>query len=198
MGKLRTIYLALLNRQEKIVKKEEIVRIITQYDKEIDKVSINDALWYLARRNYVKRIFLDYYYINSIEERERKICRYEDKELLFEVLNRSNLKWYLGLSSARYTFGEIWQVPNVLTIINNRISGQRKILGMKIHFIKIKENLIFGLKKDKTEKGVKYFYSDSKKTNLDFVYLKESSKIMNDSKTKEYLKKYPKWLQKLT
>lgn len=196
MGKLKIIYLALLKRKDKIVRKEEIMEVINEYNKKINKVSVKDALWYLSRRNYIRRIFLDYYYINSIEEREMGICDYEDKEVLFEVLNKKEIKWYLGLNSALYASGDIWQVPNVLTIINNKISGKRIIFGLKINFIKIKESLIFGLVHKKTKNKIQYSYSDTQKTNLDFSYLIKQDKLSKDKKTREYLKKYPKWLQK--
>ena len=197
MGKLKTIYLALLNNEEKIVEKNEILKLIENYNKKFKKVSVKNALWYLSRHNYIKRIFLGYYYINSIDERAREICNYEDRELLFVALNKSSIRWYLGLSSALYTLGEIWQIPNILTIINNKISGKRMILGMKVNFIKIKNELIFGLLSNKTENNIKYFYSGKQKTSLDFAYL-TGKKITKDKKTKRYIKKYPKWLQKLT
>ena len=95
MGKLKTIYLSLLNRIGKIVRKEEIIELIDEYNKRLNKVSVKNALWYLSRRNYIRRIFLDYYYINSIEERGRGICNYEDREVLFEVLNKEKFKWYI-------------------------------------------------------------------------------------------------------
>ena len=90
MGKLKSVYSALLNRDEKIMKRKEIVKLIEDY-KKIEKISIANALWYLSRQRYIKRIFLDYYYINSIEEREQKFYRYLDKELLFLVLNKIDL-----------------------------------------------------------------------------------------------------------
>lgn len=195
MGKLKTIYLALLNK-DKILEKDKIIKTIKEYNK-INKINLKNALWYLSRRNYIKRIFLDYYYINSIEEKERDFCNYQDKELLFEVLNKEKIKWYLGLNSALHKLGEIWQVLNVLTIINNRISGENKILGIKVKFIKIKEKLIFGLKRDKTKNGINYFYSDIQKTKLDLAYISKNNKLKSDDKTKQYINKYPKWLQKL-
>jgi hypothetical protein len=87
MGKLKSVYSALLNRGEKIMKREEIVKLIEDYQK-IEKISVANALWYLSRQRYIKRIFLDYYYINSIEERGQKFCKYLDRELLFLVLNK--------------------------------------------------------------------------------------------------------------
>ena len=197
MGKLKSVYSALLNRGEKIMKRKEIVKLIEDY-KKIEKISITNALWYLSRQRYIKRIFLDYYYINSIEEREQKFYRYLDKELLFLVLNKLDIKWYLGLTSARYSGGEIWQTPNMLIIINNKFSGNRSIMGFKTRFIKLKEILIFALVKGKTDKGIEYYYSNKEKTGLDEVYLSKKGRVAKDKKTKIYLKRYPKWLQKLT
>ncbi len=197
MGKLKSVYSALLNRGEKIMKRKEIINLIEDYQK-IEKISVANALWYLSRQRYIKRIFLDYYYINSIEEREQKFCKYLDKELLFLVLNKINLKWYLGLTSARYSSGEIWQTPNMIIILNNKFSGNKKIMGLKIRFIKLKEGLIFALIKGKTDKDIEYYYSDKEKTELDKVYLYKKGSITKDKKTKTYLKKYPRWLQKLT
>ncbi len=197
MGKLKIIYLALLNRKDKILKKEEIIKLIEEYNKNFKKVGVKNALWYLSRQNYIKRIFLDYYYINSFEERARRICNLQDNELLFEVLNREKIKWYLGLNSALYETGQTWQAQNMLTIVNNRISGKKKIAGMNVTFIKIKEGLILGLLKNKTKNKITYFYSDPEKTNLDFAYLKKVNSLIKNSKTKQYIKKYPKWLKKL-
>jgi len=198
MGKLKSIYSALLNRGDKIMKKKEIVKLIEDYSNKIEKVSITNALWYLSRQNYIKRIFLDYYYINSIEERELKFCKYMDKELLFIVLNKLEVKWYLGLTSARYSGGEIWQTPNMPIVINNKFSGEKIIAGLKVRFIKIKKNLIFGLIKEKTDKEIRYYYSDKEKTELDEIYLSGKGKAAANKKTKNYLQKYPKWLQKST
>lgn len=199
MGKLRTLYLAVLGRCEKISHKSDIIKIIKEYDKSAKKTEINNAFWYLSRHGYIKRIFLDYYYINSIEERELGYLKeYSDKELLFFVLNNVKWKWYLGLTSALYEIGEIWQVPNRITIINNKISKEIAIADMKVKFYKIKDSLFFGLLSKKSRNKISYFYSDKEKTDLDFVYLRKYDKIDNYAKkTKEYSKKYPKWLQKL-
>lgn len=196
MGKLKTIYLAILNRNEKIIKKEKIVGIIKEYNKKFGKVSIYNSLWYLSRYNYIKRIFLDYYYINSLEEKGLGTCKYEDKELLFEILNKEKVKWYLGLTSAKYYLGEIWQFPTRMTIVNNRFSGKRKIEDATVKFIKIKEKLIFALISKKTKNKIKFYYSDIQKTNLDFLYIRQINEIPIDKKTREYAERFPKWLFK--
>ena len=56
MGKLKSVYSALLNRGEKIMKRKEIVNLIEDYRK-IEKISITNALWYLSRQGHIKRIF---------------------------------------------------------------------------------------------------------------------------------------------
>jgi hypothetical protein len=197
MGKMKSIYKALLNKNEKILERKEIIKKIKEYNDKIEKLSIPNTLWYLSRNNYIKRIFLDYYYINSIEERDLKYCKYPAKDLLFLVLNKIKIKWYLGLVSAKYTNGKIWQTPNITIIINNKFSGTKIILKEKIKFIKIKDSLFFGLKNLKTEKGIKYSYSNKEKTSLDELYLYKNKKLILNKKTKEYLEKYPKWLKKL-
>jgi hypothetical protein len=84
----------------------------------------------------------------------------------------------------------------MLIILNNKFSGNRKIMDLKTRFIKLKESLIFALVKGKTDKGIEYYYSDKEKTELDEVYLYKKGRVPPDKKTKTYLKKYPKWVGK--
>ncbi len=197
MSKIHTIYEALLNRKGEVCSKSEIVEVIQEYNRLLGKINLPYACWYLSRHGYIKRIIFNFYYVNSVDERERNFCKYEDKELLFRVLNRLNLPWYVGLHSALYLQGKIWQIPNTLTIVNQRFSGKKIVLGLKIRFIKIKENLMFGLKEGKTRHNILYHYSDLAKTYLDLSYFRESPKLVSLKDTKEYLQKYPPWLQRL-
>jgi len=197
MGQIIKIYEALLNRKEKVCSRLEIVDIIREYNKKLGNISLQNALKYLSRHSYIKRIFLHFYYINSLDEKERNFTNHEDKELLFIVLNKLKIKWYVGLNSSLYLLGKAWQTPNTLTIINNKISGNKKILGMNVRFAKIKENLIFGLKSGKTKNNIPYFYSDLAKTYLDLAYFRELNKLTVIRETKQYLKRYPKWLSRL-
>lgn len=197
MSSITTIHEALLNRREQICHKKEILEILKEYNKKIRRINITNTIKYLTRHNYLRRIYMQYYYINTMEERKRNFCRYEDKELLFAVLGKIKIKWYLGLSTALYSLGKIWQTPARITIINNKVSGKKKILSLNARFIKIKENLIFGLKKAKTKHNITYQYSDLAKTYLDKVYYKEIEQVKLNKKTKKYSKHYPPWLKKL-
>lgn len=197
MSRIITVYEAILNRKEKICHKSEIVEILKEFNKSIGKINPTNAIKYLSRHKYIKRILLNFYYINSVDERKRNFCIYEDKELLYIILNKLKIKWYVGLNSALYLLGKIWQTPNTIVIINNKISGRKKIMGLKARFIKTKESLIFGFKEAKTKHNIPYTYSDLPKTYLDLAYFRESDNLLSGKETKKYIKKYPKWLSKL-
>lgn len=190
-----TLHEALLNRG-KIFKKDEILSLLKEYQKIESNVSHKNSLEYLSRNKYIKKIFLGYYYINSFDERNRGFRNYSDRELLFYVLNKENIKWYLGLSTALYEQGKTWQIPNVINIINTRLSGKRTIIGVNVKFIKTKENLIFGIKEQKTKNKISYFYSDPAKTYIDQVYFKEAKQLIRLKNTITYLRRYPKWVGK--
>ncbi len=197
MRQMIKIYKALVNRKEKVCHKDEISEIIAEYNKTIGKINPLNALKYLSRHRYIKRIFSHFYYINSFDEREQDFCRYDDKELSFSVLDKLNIKWYVGLHSALYLLGKTWQTPNTLTIITPAMSGKKKILVLRVHFRKIKKNLVFGIKKGMTKRMIPYSFSDLAKTYIDLVYFKESNKSIILKQTKHYLKRYPKWFNKL-
>ena len=61
MGKMLTVYEALLNRKEKVCNKLGIIEIIKEYNKSIGRINTNNALWYLSRHGYIKRIIFDFY-----------------------------------------------------------------------------------------------------------------------------------------
>ncbi|MBU2638971.1 MAG: hypothetical protein KJ955_08415 [Nanoarchaeota archaeon] len=197
MGAMEKIYEALVNRKEKICARSEIDSIINEYNNRLGKVNPQNALKYLVRHRYLMRIFMKFFYINSPDERQGRFCRYEDKELLFAVLNKLNIKWYVGLNSSLYLLGKAWQTPNTIIIINNKISGKKRILGLNVKFAKIKDNLIFGLKTGKTKNNISYSYSGLAKTYIDIAYFRQSNKIITAKETKSYLKRYPKWLSRL-
>lgn len=195
MEAINTIQEALLNRG-KIFKKEDILHLFEEYKKLKYISNHKNIIEYLSKHNYIKRIFLGYYYINSYDEKERGFCNYSDRELIFSILNKEKVKWYVGLNTAIYEQGKTWQTPNMINIVNTRISGRRKIVGLNVKFIKIKEDLFFGLKELKTNNKVPYFYSDPAKTYIDKVYFKESKNLIRVKNTQTYLKRYPKWVGK--
>jgi predicted transcriptional regulator of viral defense system len=186
-----TLYDPLINRG-KILSKAEIVTIIEEYDKKFKTKMGPKFLNYLSRHNYIKRIFSQIYYIQSFDERNRNFLEFEDKEILFMVLNKLKIRWYVGLGSSLYLQGKTWQTPNQISIVNTRFSGIKKILGLKVAFFKTKESLIFGLKKMQTKHKIEYFYSDPAKTHIDMVYFRKIKSLIRIKNTQKYLNKFPK------
>ena len=196
---------------KKILIKDEIIKTIKEYSR-VYKTKINlISLWtYLRKDNYIKRILGDYYYVYSLEERYNHYCKFSEEELIFLVLERMKIKWYLGLESSLKENKITWQALNIITIINNYFSGIKKLGNSKFKFIKTKDNKFkFGLIKNKTNNSVKYFYSDLEKTYLDFLYfssykgkdIKTLKKNLdfNINKTKiiKYAKNYPNKIQEV-
>jgi len=189
------LYEALINRG-KILSKIEINKIIIEYENKFKDKKRVDLLKYLSRQRYIRKIFSGFYYINTFDERSRKFSELEDKEVLFLVLKKLKIKWYVGLGYALYLQGKKWQTPNQISIINTKFSGIKRIFGLKIKFFKTKENFIFGLKTAKTNHNIEYSYSDPAKTYIDRVYFRETDNLIKVKNTQEYLKRYPKWVGK--
>ena len=196
----RTIINKLRSKKERILSKEEIIKTIEDYQK-IYKIKLNlISLWtYLRKDNYIKRILGDYYYIYSLEERYNHYCNLSEEELIFLVLEKMRLKWYLGLESALKENKIIWQALNVIIIVNNHFSGIKKLGNSKFKFIKTREKRFnFGLIDAETNNKVTYFYSDLEKTYIDFLYfykgkdIKTMKKNLDFNVRKDKLKKYAK------
>jgi len=204
----RKIIDKLRENPKKIMHKEEIIKTIKEYSR-IYKTKVNlVSLWtYFRKDKYIKRILGDYYYIYSLEERYNRYCRFSEEELIFLVLEKMKVKWYLGLESALKENKLIWQALNTVTVINNRFSGIKKLGNSKFKFIKTKNRFEFGLVKKKTNNSIAYFYSDQEKTYLDFLYfysydgrdinaLKKSLDFkVEKSKVMEYAKDYTAKIQ---
>lgn len=196
----RVIIDKLRSEKKKIFSKEEIIKTIGEYQR-IYKIKVNlISLWtYLRKDNYIKRILGDYYYVYSLEERHNHYCNFSEEELVFLVLEKMRLKWYLGLENALKENKIIWQALNVIIIVNNHFSGFKKLRNSKFKFIKTKEKRFnFGLIKAETNNKVIYFYSDLEKTYIDFLYFYKGRNIETTKKNldfkirKDKLKKYAK------
>ena len=188
-----TLFEPLFNRG-KILLKQEISEIIAEHEKRFKSKKRKDFLKYLSRHNYIRRVLVSLYYVNSFDERNRGFCEFEDKEILFMALDKLGVKWYVGLSSALHLQGKGWQTPSQLSIVNTKFSGIKKVFGLRVKFFKTKEIHFFGLKEGRTKHNIRYLYSDPAKTYIDRVYFKEDDKLVKVKNTQKYLKRYPKWV----
>ncbi len=193
-------------RKEKIISKAEIFHIMKEYQRIYrQKINVNSIWTYLRKSKYVRRVIGDYYYIYSLEERYNRYCCYSGEELLFLVLERMGVRWYVGLEGALREHKILWQALRAVPIINTRFSGIKNIGNSQFRFIRAQERkFTSGLIRRKTSNGVDYFYSDLEKTYLDFLYFhsywgKDPMAVrrqLNFKVRKDVLRKYASYYSK--
>jgi len=156
----------------------------------------------LRRKKEILYVFNGYYYVKDAREIHGSYMQYSPEEMVYALLNKSNVRWYLGLESALERNTLIWQAVVNPVILNSKFSGEKKILGVKFQFRKMKRNLFdFGCLKKTTKNRITYYYSDPQKTYLDFIYHHEKiptelSEVKNQKKTLTYLSHYSRNFRK--
>lgn len=159
------------------------------------KFDLNSLIRSLRRKNLIKFVFQGYYYILNGEERESSFMKYSTNESVFSILNKLKINWYLGLDTALIENKLSWSLLSRVIIINSKISGKKKILGVNYEFHKLKKNFLkFGTVNRETRNRINYYYSDIEKTIIDYVYFRKKPPIeliekKNFNKIKKYLEK---------
>lgn len=152
----------------------------------------------LRRNRDILYVFKGYYYVLNPNEQRGSFIQYSTDEMVYAILNKLNICWYLGLESALERNNLIWQsVVNPL-ILNSEFSGDKRILDVKYRFRKMRrEKLDFGFIKKTTKNRITFYYSDPEKTCLDYVYFhkkipSELSAVKHNEKLRLYLARYSK------
>jgi len=185
--------------KEKLASKKQLARTIRDVlqDKYSENIIVN-----LRKNRDIIYVFKGYYYLLNPKEKEGAYTEYSTNEMVYAILNKLNIKWYLGLYSALERNNIIWQGVVNPIIVNSDISGEKKILGVKYQFHKMRRELLaFGHIKKITKNRITFYYSDPEKTYIDFVYFNknppsEVSTFKKNEKLKSYLKKYSKNFKK--
>lgn len=184
---------------EKVVSKKQLINIfrdVTQDD------SSETLITNLRRNKEIIYIFKGYYYVKDPHEQQGSFTKYSSEEMVYAILNKVNIRWYLGLESALERNKIIWQAVVNPVILNSEFSGTKEILGVKFRFHKMKRNMFdFGYAKRTTKNRITFYYSDPEKTYLDYIYLhkkipSELSKVKHNKKTKLYLSNYSRNFKK--
>lgn len=166
-----------------------------------DKYSENIVVK-LRKNKEILYAFKGYYYLLSPKEKEGYYTEYTTSEMVYAILNKLNIKWYLGLYSALERNNIIWQGIVNPVIVNSELSGKKQILGVKYQFHKMKRELFdFGRVKEITKNRIIFYYSGPEKTYIDFIYFNKNppSELFNvkkNEKTRLYLKNYSKNFKK--
>ena len=183
---------------EKVVSKKQMINAFR------DVLQVNhpeNIIVQLRKNKDILYVFKGYYYILNPIEQKGSFTKYSINEMVYVVLNKLNMKWYLGLESALERNNLIWQAVVSPVIINSEFSGKRTILGVTYQFHKMKrEKLEFGYVRKTTKNRVTFYYSDPEKTYLDYLHLhkKPPSEIstINNRQLQSYLKQYSKNFRK--
>jgi hypothetical protein len=185
--------------KDKLVSKKQLEKAFRDVlqDKYSETVIVN-----LRKNKDILYIFKGYYYVLNSKEKEGSYTDYSTNEMVYAILNKLNIKWYLGLYSALEKNNIIWQGVVNPIILNSNLSGEKKILDIKYQFHKVKRELLdFGHSKKITKNRITFYYSDPEKTYIDFIYFNknppsELSNAKNIEKLRLYLKKYSKNFKK--
>ena len=175
---------------------EKAFRDVLQ-DKYSETIIVN-----LRKSKDILYVFKGYYYVLDLKEREGSFTEYSTNEMVYAILNKLNVRWYLGLYSALERNNIIWQGVVNPIILNSNFSGEKKILDIKYQFHKVKRELLaFGYVKKITKNRITFYYSNPEKTYIDFVYFNKNPpvellKFKNKEKLRVYLKKYSKSFKK--
>lgn len=190
-------------KQSKVISKKNLRKLIQ------DVAHSESAITHLRNTGWLQYILNGYYYICDSEEQRTGFTQYTVAEMIFVVLNKLKIKWYLGLETALETNNVVWQGHSKIVIINEKISRERTIQGTKVEFRKMSsKRFLFGIKRFKTKNRITGYSSDPEKTLADFFYYEKKPPIeLLDKQDKDillgYLKKYPpltrrhakRWLQ---
>ena len=185
--------------KDKLVSKKQLERAFSDVlqDKYSENIIVN-----LRQNRDILYVFKGYYYLLSSKEKEGSYTNYSTNEMVYTILNKLNIKWYLGLYSALERNNIIWQGIVNPTIVNSELSGEKKILEVKYQFHKMKRELLnFGYIKKITKNRITFYYSDPEKTYVDFVYFNktppsELSAFKINENIRLYLKNYSKNFKK--
>jgi len=174
-------------------------------------LSYTNAIKYLSKYKYIKRIMRGFFYFPTIEERKLYTTIPSIYEAISKAMEYKKVKnWYFGLETAIKLNAITHEVFTIDYVISDTIFRPKpiEILGHKVKFVKLSKNLFgFGIKK--TDFMV---YSDLEKTILDLIHIKKysgkSNKAIKDeliewvdeankSKMKKYTKHYSTTVEKV-
>jgi predicted transcriptional regulator of viral defense system len=187
-----------------VATKDEIKETCRRFGADVDN-TINFMIWY----GYLMRILRGLYYVKTMEEFQLKKSL-DVYKVLSLGLNKFKVKWYFGLYTGLRLNGLTHEFFDTIFVLNDRIYRPKeiKVAGEKVKFLKLSSKLVdFGIVNETGKR-----FSDVEKTLLDFVYIsryrsvpegritsmiEEYRKRVKADKVMEYLKFYPKSVEKV-
>ena len=192
MDENEALRLKLSNFDGKVISKSFLTSLI----REVVHDSPEKILKKLREKRKIQFIFRNYYYVLSENERKNDRLSYSATELVFKVLNKSNIKWYISFEKGLELNNVIHQAYRKINIINTKISGEKNILGTDFAFKKMNPKYVNNYKQKKTKSRTTQNIGSKEKIYLDFIYFRKRSpieleKAIDRKKTIFILKCYP-------
>ena len=187
----------LSNLEENILSQEAILKLI----RDVTHNNEVQVLKNLRQNGKIKTIFLKYYYVVSENERKNNSLKYYSFELVFGVLNKLNIKWYISFAKGLELKNILWQSHKKFSIINNKISRKCIIHNTEFEFKKTNAKYINNFSQNKTKNRITQNIGTTEKIFVDYVYFnkkvpKELQNGINATKVKEIIQNYSKNFQK--
>lgn len=196
----------LLLDNEKFISEEKL----KIYCKELG-ISYINAIKYLGKYKYIRRIVRGFFYVPTIEERKLNKGFPNFPEAITGAMKYKRVKnWYFGLETAIKMNAITHEVFTIEYVVSDTIFRAKPfdILGRKVKFVKLSKKLFgFGVKKVNNVP-----YSELEKTLLDIIHLRvhsgktekaiideivEWAEKANKNKLKKYAKYYNKKVRKI-
>jgi len=187
-----------------VITKDEMKETCKRFGADVDS-TINFMISY----GYLVRILRGLYYVKTVEEFQLKKSP-DAYKILSLGLNKLKVKWYFGLYTSLRLNGLTHEFFDTIFVLNDKIYRPKeiKVGGEKVKFIKLSSKLVdFGIVNENGKR-----FSDVEKTLLDFVYIsryrsvpeeritaiiEDYGKKVRAEKVKEYLKLYPKTVERM-
>ncbi|ADC64600.1 hypothetical protein Ferp_0424 [Ferroglobus placidus DSM 10642] len=188
----------------KVITREEFEKACRRFGENTER-----AVNFMISYGYLVRILRGLYYVKTPEEFSMGKS-VDTLKIISLGMNRLGVEWYFGLNTALRLNGVTHEFSPVIHVISDSIYRPKtiEINREDVKFIKLKKNLFgFGVVEKNSMK-----YSDLEKTLLDMVYLSryrstpeerivatliEYGKKARKKKLAEYLKRYPKSVERV-
>ena len=192
MEKTEVLRVKLDSLEEKIVSRKFLAKAIRDVMHDKPEKYIKR----LRETGKIRFVFQNYYCILSENERKLNRLNYAATELVFGVMNRSNVRWYISLEKGLELNNILHQAYKKINIINTKISGERNILGTMFEFRKTKPRYVNSYRQNRTKNRITQNIGSKEKIFLDFVYFKkkvpiELKKTVDKRKTISIMSSYP-------
>jgi hypothetical protein len=176
-----SIYTQLDNFGHSFINKDRLCLLLNELNIIED---LDDIIIKLNNLNKIKYIFDNYYYILNSDEQTKGYYKYSVEEMVFTILTKLKIDWYLGLHSALIINNLsikddlFHQIPKSTIIINSKYSKSIKILNQQFILKKQKYLNYSGvISNKKTKNRISFKYSDLERTNIDYLYYTHKSPI---------------------